>query len=125
MSRALFLLLIAPKVLWAQAAASGSITGHVMDETGAPLPSVVAGSALQVGSVSASTNQEGDYQVLDLPAPGVYKVNFTHSGFQTFVRADLSLSVGFAARVDAVMKVGQVFGLLLFMVQCGRPSRPV
>lgn len=111
MWRALFLLLIAAAVLPAQTAASASITGHITDETGAPLPGVavsVTGSALQVAAIAASTDQEGNYQVLDLPAPGIYKLNFTHPGFQTLVRGDLNLSVGFAARVDAVMKVGQI-----------------
>ncbi len=102
---------LAPAIVRAQAVASASITGRVLDESGAPVPEVtvsVTSPALQVPSVSKTTDQDGNYQVLDLPAPGVYKLNFAHSGFQTFVRADLNLNVGFAARVDVVMKVGQV-----------------
>ena len=101
----------APVVLKAQAVASASLTGRVLDESGAPVPDVnvsVTSPALQVSNVTAVTDQEGNYQVLDLPAPGVYKVSFAHAGFQTFSRTDLNLPVGFAARVDAVMKVGQV-----------------
>jgi hypothetical protein len=108
---ALWLIALAPSNAWAQAAASASIVGRVVDDSGAPMPDVtvsVTGPALQVPQMNVATDTDGNYKVLDLPAPGVYKVSFARAGFQTFVRADLNLSVGFAARVDAVMKVGQV-----------------
>jgi hypothetical protein len=108
---ALLLMVLTPATVKAQAAASASINGRVTDETGAPVPDAivaVTSPVLQVSSVTATADQDGNYQVLDLPAPGVYKITFAHAGFQTFVRADLNLSVGFAARVDMVMKVGQV-----------------
>lgn len=108
---ALVLLIAMPVVVKGQAAASASITGHVTDQTGAPVPVTlvaVTSPALQVASVTTVTDQEGNYQVLDLLAPGVFKINFSHSGFQTFVRADLNVSVGFAARVDVMMKIGAV-----------------
>jgi hypothetical protein len=102
---------VAPVVVKAQAVGSASLTGRVLDESGAPVPGVtvvVTSPALQVASMTAVTDPEGNYQVLDLPAPGVYKVSFSAPSFQTFVRTDLNLTVGFAARVDAVMKIGQV-----------------
>jgi len=108
---ALLVMAVAPVVVKAQAVGSASLTGRVLDESGAPVPEVnisVTSPALQVPNVTAVTDQEGNYQVLDLPAPGVYKVSFARPGFQTFARTDLNLTVGFAARVDAVMKVGQV-----------------
>src|ERR1700693_2211271 len=107
----LLLMAVAPVVVKAQAVASASLTGRVLDESGAPVPDVnvsATSPALQVSNVTAVTDQDGNYRVLDLPAPGVYKVSFARPGFQTFVRTDLNLNVGFAARVDAVMKVGQV-----------------
>jgi len=108
---ALLVVAVAPVVVKAQSVASASLTGRVLDESGAPVPDVnvsVTSPALQVSNVTAVTDQDGNYRVLDLPAPGVYKVSFARAGFQTFVRTDLNLNVGFAARVDAVMKVGQV-----------------
>ena len=107
----LLLTFVAPAMMRGQAAASASITGRVTDQAGAAVPDTtvtVTSAALQVAAVTVTTDPEGNYQVLDLPAPGVFKVTFAHAGFQTFVRADLNLSVGFAARVDAEMKVGQV-----------------
>ena len=100
-----------PAILCGQNAASASITGRITDENGGAVPDAVVtvtSPALQVASVTVATDQEGNYQVLDLPAPGVFKITFAHPGFQTFVRPEVNLSVGFAARVDAVMKIGQV-----------------
>ena len=111
LATALLVAALAPAILLGQAAGTGSITGRITDETGAPVPEVgvtVTGPRLQVPSVNATTDQDGNYQVVDLPSPGVYKITFAHTGFGTLVRADLNLSVGFAARVDATLKVGQV-----------------
>src|ERR1700680_4183358 len=86
---ALLLMAVAPAIVRAQAVASASLTGRVLDESGAPVPDVnvsVTSPALQVSSMTAVTDQDGNYQVLDLPAPGVYKVSFAHAGFQTLVR---------------------------------------
>jgi Carboxypeptidase regulatory-like domain len=108
---ALLLIAVAPATVWGQAAASASITGRVVDASGEAMPDVtiaVTSPALQVPEVAAVTDREGNYRVLDLPAPGVYKASFARAGFQTFVRGDLNLSVGFAARVDVAMKVGQL-----------------
>src|SRR6516165_1395915 len=107
----LLALALTPTLMFGQAAGTGTITGRITDETGAPVPEVsvrVTGSALQVLAVNALTDQEGNYQVLDLPAPGVYRVSFAHKGFGTLVRPELNLSVGFAARVDGTLKVGAV-----------------
>jgi hypothetical protein len=91
----IFLLWAAVPVLYAQGTASARITGRVVDESGAP-----------VSRVAAATDADGSYRLLDLPAPGVFKVTFSRDGFQTFVRGDVNLSVGFDARVDVAMKVG-------------------
>ncbi len=102
---------MAPAILLGQAAGTGSITGRITDETGAPVPQTsvtVTGPRLQVPAVNATTDQDGSYQIVDLPSPGLYKITFAHTGFGTLVQADLNLSVGFAARVDGTLKVGQV-----------------
>jgi hypothetical protein len=99
-----------PADVWAQASAFASISGRVTDDSGAAMPSVtitVKSPALQVTQVTATTDAEGNYRVLDLPAPGVYNASFAAAGFQTYVREGLNLSVGFDARVDVAMKVGQ------------------
>ena len=95
----------------AQSTSNGSIVGKVTDESGSAVPGVlitVTSPQLQVPQVTTTSDEGGDYRVLDLPAPGVYKVTFSLTGFETFDREGLNITVGFAARVDASMKVGAV-----------------
>jgi hypothetical protein len=90
---------------------AASITGKVLDPSGAAMPDVsvtVTSPALQVPLLTAKTDTDGNYQVLELPAPGVYRVTFARAGFRTLVRSDIILSVGFTARVDVSMDVGAV-----------------
>ena len=97
-----------PVVLAAQGLNSGSIQGRVADETGGALPGVtvvVSGPALQIPQLTATTTGDGTYRFAELPA-GVYRVSYELSGFQTVVREEVRLNVGFAARLDIVLKVG-------------------
>ncbi len=96
---------------WAQVQATASLVGHVTDATGAPIPNakVTATSpALQVQEVHATSDANGDYQILNLPAPGVYRVQFEMQGFETYVQEGVHLGIGFAGRVDAKMRIGAV-----------------
>lgn len=106
---ALGFLILAPPHAAAQAAATASIEGVVVDESGAALPGVqitATSPALQLPQVSTTTDAAGGYQLRGLPAPGVYRIAFELAGFQTHVREGLTLPVGFAARVDAALKLG-------------------
>src|SRR5438093_442015 len=108
---ALLMLAVAPRLVFAQAAATASILGKVTDQSSGVLPGVtitVTSPKLQVPQVTAVTDAEGGYQVRDLPAPGVYRVSFELPGFQTVVREGLNLSVGFSARVDTSMALGGI-----------------
>jgi carboxypeptidase family protein len=94
----------------AQNLTSGSIDGIVSDETGGAMPgvTVVATSrALQVPNVTALTDGDGRYRLIDLP-PGTYQLRFELQGFQPLVRENLALVAGFAARVNISLKVGSV-----------------
>ena len=54
---AMLLLAVAPPIVRAQAVASASLTGRVLDESGAPVPDVtvsVTSPALQISSVTAA-----------------------------------------------------------------------
>jgi hypothetical protein len=95
----------------AQAGTLGNIIGKAGDETGAVLPGVTVTAtspALQVPSVTALTDTEGNYRLRDLPAPGVYRVSFELQGFQTIAFEGVSLTAGFTARIDAGMKVSTI-----------------
>ena len=91
-------------------AQSSSLVGKVTDESGAAMPGVsisVKSPALRVPQMTAVSGVDGDYHLLELP-PGTYTVTFELSGFQTSVRTDIHLTVGFAGRVDVVMKIGEL-----------------
>ena len=100
-----------PAYLRGQAAESASILGRVTDSSGAPIPSAtvtLTGPALLVPKLTTTTDADGNYKFLDLPAPGVFVASFTHESFQTVDWPNIRLSVGFAARVDIVLPVGAV-----------------
>jgi carboxypeptidase family protein len=92
----------------AQSVSSGTIEGTVKDESGSVLPGVtvtITSPQLQVGTLVQVSDSAGAYKFVDLPA-GTYRVKAELTGFSTFVREDLRLTVGFNARVDLTMKIG-------------------
>lgn len=94
----------------AQMRTDASIIGRVSDDSGAVLPGVtvtVTSPQLQVPSVSTVTDAGGEYRLTPLPI-GTYAIEYTLSGFQTLRQEGIRLTVGFTARIDAALKVGQV-----------------
>ena len=86
----------------------GSINGTVTDTSGGALPGVTvtaSSPALQVGQLTATTDGEGKYQVVDLPR-GTCEVRFELQGFQPLIRKDVQLTAGFVARIDASLSIG-------------------
>ena len=67
----------------AQVTGTASIIGQITDESGGVLPGVTVTAtspALQVGSVSDVTNEQGEYRLTPLPF-GTYAVVYELSGF--------------------------------------------
>jgi hypothetical protein len=86
------LALLLPRAGRAQNLSFGSINGTVTDTSGGALPGVTvtaSSPALQVGQLTATTDGEGKYQVVDLPR-GTYEVRFELQGFQPLIRKDVS-----------------------------------
>lgn len=92
----------------AQTTASGSVRGVVTDEQGAAVAGVlvVATSATVPGVRQATTDADGGYRLLDLPA-GDYAVNATLPGFAEARRA-VAMRAGLRTTLDIVMTVGGV-----------------
>jgi hypothetical protein len=92
---------VAPAFAQGGAGSTGSIQGEVVDESGAAVPgvSVTAASSVLLGTQSATTNAQGIYRFLGLPA-GTYKLTFEMPGFGTVVRDDVRIGIGFTANVD-------------------------
>jgi hypothetical protein len=107
---AVFILLSAAAPGWAQSVASGTIQGRVADETGAALPGVsvtLTSPALQVPLLTTTTDADGTYRFIDLPA-GTYLAKYDLLGFKTVIHEGLRLNVGFVAKVDKTMTIGGV-----------------
>jgi hypothetical protein len=85
------------------------LTGTVTDPTGA----VVVGAQVKVTNLATNietttvTNAEGLYRVPAL-RPGTYRVTITAAGFRTFVRENVTLSVGSTVPVNAALEIGAV-----------------
>src|SRR5215475_15689618 len=79
---------------------TGNVFGTVKDASGAILPVAavrVISPALFGGRVSATTNNKGQFRLLELP-PGLYRLEIESPGFATY-RED-SVRVGVAASIE-------------------------
>lgn len=103
-------LVFAPTVTWAQSMGEyANIIGVVTDSTQAVIPNatvILTSPALQVPQMTTTTDSAGGYKFVMLPAPGTYKLVFGAPGFHTVVKQGITLTVGFTAKVDSVMPVG-------------------
>src|SRR6266576_2086331 len=86
-----------------------SIKGVVTDPSGAPVPAAtVTTKNTETGAArSASTDDEGRYQIVWLPV-GQYQVAVTKPGFEEAIRSGIRLVVGQEARVDLRLQVSTV-----------------
>lgn len=103
------LVAMSPGVALAQST-TASIIGRVTDESGSVLPGVTitaTSPVLQVASISAVTDAQGDYRLTPLPI-GTYTVIYELQGFQSVRHEDVRLTIGFTARQDVVLKVGTI-----------------
>ena len=97
-------------VPWTASAQTTGIAGVVRDATGGVLPGVTVEAdspAMIEGTRVAVTDGQGLFRITGL-VPGVYSVTFTLPGFSTFVREEITLTVGFIATANADMAVGGV-----------------
>ena len=87
----------------------GTISGRVMDETGAVLPGVtVTITNLERGSIrTLVSGDEGIYRASALTL-GSYEIQAELPGFRTAVRSGITLTVGQEAVVDLTLQVGEI-----------------
>jgi hypothetical protein len=107
--------LIAVALVWssaptvAQSVSTGTVTGTIIDSSGAALPNAVlavSGSTLIGGAATIRVSRDGTYRAGALP-PGVYELTVTHAGLQTVRHVGVIIAAGSAIVVDFVMPVAQ------------------
>ena len=92
------------------ALAQVTLTGTVRDASGAVLPGVTveASSDALIEKVrTATSDNTGQWRIVDLQ-PGLYRISFTLSGFQTVVRESVELSGSATLTIPAEMRVGNL-----------------
>jgi len=101
-----FMVLGFSPVIFAQSE-RGTITGTVLDSTGAVVPGArvtVTNVATNVSSPARSTDS-GNYTVASLPV-GLYSVRVEKDGFKPALHSAITLNAASTARVDVTLEVG-------------------
>ena len=101
-------LLLVPGASLAQRATTGTVTGKVIDASGAVLPGVAISlqSPEALGQFGAVTDAQGLYRVTNL-APATYQVRAELSGFQTVIRT-ATVRLNAVTEVAFTLAVGSV-----------------
>src|SRR5579862_9266499 len=84
-----------------------TIRGSITDPSGATIANVkveVVNTATNIGR-SVVTNNNGDFEISDLPA-GAYRLTATHPGFRTFVVDNIILESNQTRRIDVSFELG-------------------
>src|SRR5438093_5880294 len=87
----------------------GSLVGNVTDETGAAIPgAMVTITHRETGaSRDVVTDAAGAYRFPTLQ-PGTYAITVQLTGFRTFTRSDVAVTLNNVTRLDAPLQVGQL-----------------
>ena len=87
----------------------GTITGKVLDPSGAVVPGAdVIATNTQTGVISQTlTNEVGLYTLSNIPI-GKYEIKFSLTGFKTFSRTGIEVTVAQTVRLDVTLETGQI-----------------
>jgi hypothetical protein len=87
----------------------GSLVGSVTDQTKAAIPGAdVTILHQETGRArTALSNDAGNFDFSSIPT-GAYEVRIGLTGFKSFVRANVAVTLNSVTRVDAVLEVGEV-----------------
>src|SRR5690348_6236462 len=87
----------------------GAINGTVTDSSNAVVPQAkVEAKSLGTGlTVTATTQNDGSYNIVDLPI-GAYSVTITKQGFKTEVHSNILVRGNLATTVNATLQTGEV-----------------
>ena len=93
----------------AYAAITGVISGTVTDATGAVIPgATIVALEVQTGIKHTTTTDNSGFYSFPVLDVGIYTVNVTNPGFQSFQVTGIKVDANSSIRTDAVLKVGSV-----------------
>src|SRR5688572_33201795 len=84
----------------AHAGTTGKLAGRVIDSAQKPVPWVQV--MVPAVRLSANTNAEGDYTILNVP-PGSYEVVFRHVSYKQQTTREVLVTADQTTRVDATL----------------------
>ena len=86
----------------------GTIRGTVSDQSGAVVPGATVKVTNQITGISrtALSQSHGDFEFLNLLAPGTYTVTIEKQGFRKFATQDIPLDVNQVYVANATLEVG-------------------
>ena len=101
------LLCLLPLGLYAQSATTGMVQGTVVDPTGAVVPGATVALTNKTTNVTVTTTTDATGRYL-FPAvnPGDYSLKVTSTGFQTFMVANLTVTVTKTYTIPVKLKIG-------------------
>jgi Carboxypeptidase regulatory-like domain len=104
----------------------GSVVGTVTDSTGAAVPgATVLITNTQTNQTRTSpTDAGGLYTISTVPA-GIYRVNISKTGFQTFQTVSVEVIANNVVRVDAQLMVGTTSQTVEYKALQLPNSRPI
>ena len=101
-------LILLPCMIFSQQVSS--VTGVVLDSTGASIPNAtVELKNTQTGfTQSTKTNESGVYLFVNVKPGSGYVLTFSATGFKTLTIADVTLGVGVTETRNATLEIGEI-----------------
>lgn len=101
--------MLAPHLAFAQGGVAASLSGTVVDSTGAVVPGadVVAKNNATASTATAVSGADGGFTIPALD-PGSYTVTVSLQGFKTAVLNDVRLNAGQPANIKAKLELGEL-----------------
>ncbi len=98
---------LTPRLVWGQAATTGTVIGQVTDQSGASVPgaNVVLTDLGTKGTMGQVTNRDGRFAFSEVK-PGLYDVSVTAKGFRKLTVASQEVLVGESLNMPLVLEVG-------------------
>jgi len=100
-------LLLLPSLAFAQGT-RGTLTGMVMDPTGALVPeATITITAVSIGVVTTAASSSAGYYRVSVP-PGTYKLEAKKEGFKTAVAENIVVPVAQVVNIDFTLQMGNI-----------------